>query len=173
MKHPLFQRNTSIDEKRIGFIETVVSRLALRANKRAIALVTPYPISNAVFGDNIKGSVLRYMFPCEGTITKGLIRLGAKSKQGIRLIIRMFDTMGGTSKEFIIDAKVFLSALDIPVKSGDCLDVLVEPVDPNEQITEVWVSFLWTPTVRDIEAKSFLISELENDLIEEYKSLTE
>ena len=73
MKQPLFIKNTPIDEKRIDFIEQIVSRLTRRAKTTATAIVTPYPISNAVFGDDVRGAILRYMFPCEGVITKNCI----------------------------------------------------------------------------------------------------
>ncbi len=51
-----------------------------------------------------------------------------------------------------------------PVKGGDCLDISIEP--GSELVTEVWVSFLWVPSVKDIEAKSYLIEELEKLLTE-------
>jgi hypothetical protein len=167
MRQPIFVKDVPIDEKRISFIELVLSRLARRARKSHTAIITPYPISNAVFGENVTGTVLRYMFPCAGTISKGMIRLGVKPKNEIKLVVSISNEVGGGSRIFILDRKISSVECSLPVKPGDCLSMEICPINPSELITEVWISFLWTPTVKDIEAKSFLIDELENDSMED------
>jgi len=163
----LFKQNTPINETRISLIERIVERLARRARKKATGFITPYPISNAAFGSNVKGSVLRYMFPCEGIIVKGMVRLGSKLRGGVKLTVYLFDDSGGTSRSFIIEKKTFLVEPNIDVNSGDCLDISIEAISPEEFITEAWISFLWIPTVKDVAVKSYLLSENENDLLEE------
>ena len=37
----------------------------------------------------------------------------------------------------------------------------------EQNVTELWLGFLWIPTMKDVEAKSFLFEELENDLDKE------
>lgn len=167
---PLFKQNVPIDERRISLIETVVSRFARRSRKVVSALVTPYPISSASFGDNVTGSVLRYMFPYKGTITKGLIYFGSKLKSGVRLFVSISSDTREDSKEFVISEKTTSIELNIEVGSGHRLTMSVEPNNSEEKITEVWISFSWVPAMKDAEVKSFLIDELDGNTEEDYSA---
>ena len=154
-------------EARVKKLETIVERLLRRSKSKSTkAMITPYPISNAVFGDDIKGPIIRYMFPCQGTINKGLVRLGGKPKGGVRLTIQVETDLGGDSKEFIITRRSLIVEPKMDIDSGNRLVVLIEPVDEGP-ITEVWASFLWTPTMKDVDVKKFLVEDLERDLLEE------
>ncbi len=149
-------------EDRVKKLETITQRLMRRAGKRAVALITPYPISNAVFGDALKGTIFRYMFPCEGVITVGVLRLGEKPKKRVIVNILLFNETGSSSKGFSVEKKIMTVQPNIKVVAGDCLEVSLDPLD--EVVTEVWVSLLWRPTIKNTEVKSFLIEELEDDL---------
>lgn len=163
MRQPLFIKNTPIDEKRINFIELMVSRLMRRARKKHTALITPYPISNVVFGENVEGCILRYMFPCSGNITKAMLYLDKKPKEDIELFIDLIDNTGGMSKNYFITQKQTTIDTKIPVISGTRLEISLNHIDV---ITEAWISFLWVPSIKDIEAKSYLINDLESGLLE-------
>ena len=157
-------------EAKIKSLELITQRLMRRASKRTTALITPYPISNAVFGENVEGPILRYMFPCSGTITKGIVRLGNKPKESVVLGIKMFNESNSASKGYALEKKNLSVELSLPVVAGDCLEVSIET--EVEIVTEVWVSFLWRPNISDVEAKSYLVEELESDIQERTKSLT-
>jgi|GEM_PF-1566838 hypothetical protein len=159
-----------MDDKRIERFEIITKRLMRRAVKRTAALITPYPISNAVFGEKVEGPILRYMFPCDGTVTKGFVRLGKRPKTSVGLGVKMFNETGSTSKGFVLEKKFLSIQPNLPVTAGDCLEISILP-GVDEPVTEVWISFLWRPTVKDVEIKSYLIEELENDSYE--KALTE
>jgi len=167
MKSLIFPHKASTIQDRVAFIEKVVTRLARRTRKTAAALITPYPISNAVLGSDVRGSILRYMFPCEGVISKGFVRLGKKPKGEIKLTISVSNDSGGQSKEYVILSRFASIDSNIDVVSGDCLDISLNITDPEEKVTEIWVSFLWKPTVRDVEVKSYLINEIEDDIPED------
>lgn len=167
MKQPIFPKDIPIDEKRIAFIERVVTRLARRTKAKTKAMITPYPISNAVFGKDVGGPVLRYMFPCTGTLTKGLIDIGKRFKEGALVAIDVRNVAHSTSREYIMDRDKFIAEPQIEVDSGDQLTVTVLPNNKEDKIEEVWISFLWIPSVEEVEIKSFLINELENGLLEE------
>lgn len=154
-----------MDNKRMENLEKVTERLMRRAHKRTTALITPYPISNAVFGDKVEGPILRYMFPCDGVVTKGFVRLGQKPKKDVAVEVKMFNEAGSTSRGFTIDKKSLSIEPNLKVKSGDCLELSLIPGE--EVVTEIWIAFLWKPTMNDVEVKSFLIEELENDLLQE------
>ena len=151
-----------MDSERIEKLEMVTTRLMRRAVKKSIALITPYPISNAVFGEQVKGPILRYMFPCDGIISKGYIRLGQKPKTPVTLGVKLFNDIGSSARGFALEKKSFSIQPNLPVLAGDCLEISLDP--GNEIVTEIWVSFLWRPGIKDVEAKSYLIEELENDL---------
>ena len=156
-------------EDRIKKLELITKRLARRSKKHVAALITPYPISNAVFGDEVRGTVLHYMFPCGGKIVKGAIDLGKKPKQGIVISFELMGTETGTSKTFVIDSKRLVVDLDIKVSAFDKLKITVSYVaeKPGDNLREFWTSFLWVPEVKDVEVKRYLIDKLDNDLPEE------
>jgi hypothetical protein len=141
-----------------------------RAGKRATALITPYPISSAVFGDKVEGPILRYMFPCDGVIVKGMVRVGNKPKTSIIFKIKMFNDTNSISKGFALEKKSLSIQPNIDVMAGDCLEISL--ITEDEVVTEVWIAFLWRPTVSDVEAKSYLIEELEDDLQKRTEALT-
>lgn len=166
MKQPAFVANAPIDEKRIGFIEKVLSRLVRRSVKTTSAMLTPYPISNCVVGEDVSGSVLKYMFAARGVINKGLIRVDKRIRSGIRITVTLENDLGGSSKSYIANRDQMIIEPNLEVFSGDCLTVSVNPVDPKEgMLNEVWIAFIWTPHVGEATVKSFLIDRL--DEIEE------
>lgn len=152
-------------EDRLANIELITKRLMRRAKKTSVALITPYPISNAVFGEKVEGPILRYMFPCDGVVTKGYVRLGKKPKQSIELEVKMFNDSSSNMKGFVLSRKFLSIEPNLPVKAGNCLEITLIPSE--EIVTEIWISFLWKPTVKDLEAKSYLIEELEKSVEEE------
>ena len=172
-RRPLFatviDKEAPVDEGRVAFIEKVVSRLARRTNKSATVLISPYPISNAVFGEKVDGIVLSYMFPCGGRITKGAVDLGKKPKQDISVVVSLMGEETGESKTFVLTKRRLTMKPDIEVKTFDRLEVSIsyEAVKPEDNLTEFWASLLWVPTIKDVVAKSFLIDELENDILQE------
>lgn len=152
-------------EDRLANIELITKRLMRRAKKTSVALITPYPISNAVFGEKVEGPILRYMFPCDGVVTKGYVRLGKKPKQSIELEVKMSNDSSSNMKGFVLSRKCLSIEPNLPVKAGDCLEITLIPSE--EIVTEIWISFLWKPTVNDLEPKSYLIKELDKSVEEE------
>jgi len=166
MKQPLFIKNLPIDEKRISWIETVVSRLARRARTRISAAITPYPISACVTGDDVKGEVLRYMFCLDGIVSKAMVDIGKKPKLPVGVTIEIKRETGGLSTYHVLDKSKISVNLEEQVKAGDKLTVKVDTVN-DTLLTEFWIAFAWVPKVGDAKIKSFLIDELENVDIEE------
>ena len=155
-------------EDRLDKLELITKRLARRAKTHSKAIISPYPISNAVFGEKVEGTVMRYMFPCEGTITKGAIDLGKKPKQDVSVTISMIGKESGKSVTAIMTKRREIVVPNIDVSTFDQLTVSISYKNekPEDAITEFWASLLWIPSVKDVVAKSFLIEELENDILE-------
>lgn len=152
-----------MDNDRIEKLETITKRLMRRASKHTNALITPYPISSATFGADIEGPILRYMFPCDGVVSKGLIRVSPKPKVGIGIEAKIFNGIRSISKGFTMDKVLLVIEPNLTVVAGDCLELSL--ISEEAQATvEVWVSFLWKPSIKNVEVKSFLIEELENDI---------
>lgn len=166
MKQSIFVKNTPINEKRISFIETILSRLMRRSVKKASAIITPYPISNCVIGEDVKGEILKYMFCSKGVIKKGLIYLDRRVRSGAEVSISLKSDIGGESMSYIVTSKQMIVKPDMDVYSSDRLTISIVPIDPEEKLKEVWLSFLWVPEVDDSEIKSFLINELEKSIEE-------
>jgi len=165
MKIPLFLKNIPIDEKRISWIETVVSRLARRSRKQTTVIVTPYPISNCVSGEDVKGDILKYMFCAKGTISKGLIVLDKRPATGVVIGITLANDMGGSSHSYVLTKKTSMIDPKVEVFSGDRLSVSVNPIDAEkDKVSEVWLSFMWTPDVKDTTMKQVLIDSLDEAL---------
>jgi len=168
MKQPIFVANAPIDEKRIGFIERILSRLIRRSVKTTSAMLTPYPISNCVTGEDVNGAVLKYMFAARGTINKGIIKFDKKLKSGVRITVLLENDLGGESKTYIASGNQMLISPDLEVFSCDRLTVSVNPINPEDGVLgEVWIAFIWTSHVGEATVKSFLIDKL--DEIEEPK----
>ena len=162
----IFGKNLPIDETRVSMIEDVVTRLARRSRKIAKAIITPFPISNAVFGEDVRGSILRYMFPSDGKIIKGMIRFDAKPKDKVDVTVMLMDDLGGTAKTFLVEKRQETIEMDIPVHAGHCMDISVRPTS-DSPLVGVWIAFLWVPDITETEIKEVLIEELENGLLEE------
>jgi len=149
-------------ESRIKKLEMIVQRLVLKHKKdRTHAMVTPYPISNNITGEEVSGAVLKYMFASRGIINKGLIRFDKKLKSGVRITVLIENDVDGQSKTYIANRRDMLIEPKFEVFSGDRLIVSVNPCDPDDGVlTEVWVAFTWTPQVGEATVKSFLVDKL-------------
>ena len=155
-------------EKRIKQLEMVTQRLARRSKKTTSAILTPYPISNAVSGEVVKGVVLKYLFPCKGTISKCVIDIGKRPKQDITIVIGIINDEKGSSKTIVLNKIRIATDLKLNVDIYDKLSISIsyEVEKEVDNITDFWVSLLWTPTVKDTVIKQFLIDEIEHDLEE-------
>ena len=160
MKRSLFKKNTAINQERIERIEMIISRLVYRSGNDTKAIITPFPISNAVVGDDIRGIILRYIFPCKGKITRGCVKLNKKPVARTAISVRIFNDMMSNTDSLIINKKIFMSSTDVVVFPGDCLEVSLVSEDI---IKEAWVSMLWTPDGNTVDIKKFLTDELESD----------
>jgi hypothetical protein len=171
MKQTIFIKNTPIDEKRISFIEKVVTRLTRRNRNQTSVLMTPYPISNCVTGDTVTGTILKYMFCANGKISKLMLYLGKKPKNGAELSILIESDLSSKKESFITMSKGFEIDFNTEIKSGDRLTISIKTLGEKDPITEAWISFLWVPNVKEAKVKAFLIDELERtsvEFLEEY-----
>ncbi len=147
-------------EAQIKKIDKQIERLQRRSAKVATGLITPYPISHVMTGDDIQGAILKYMFPCDGVITKGIIKLGEKPKGLVSIETDLVSEITSSARGFVIERLITKIDVNLKVAAGDCLTVSLKG-NVDHPVKEIWISFLWTPSMKDIEAKSFLIDELE------------
>jgi len=161
----LFDKSKAIGD-RLSQLELVVTRVARRSNTKKAAMITPYPISNATFGEDVRGPILRYMFPCDGMIQKGVLRLGKKPKEPISIGLNIANEESSHSVGYVVEKRQVVVNPNMNIVSGDCLTIHLLP-NEEEKITEVWVAFLWVPSISDVTTKGFLVEELEHDMLEE------
>ena len=152
-------------EDRIKKLEMMVGRLARRATKKTTAIITPYPISSCVVGDDVRGEVLRYMFCCPGTVNKGMVFLDKKPKKDVNVVVSLETESGGVVRSPIMSDKLFVVELDMDILPGDRLTVSIYPTGADK-LSEVWLAFMWTPNIADAHIKHFLIDEIEKDVLE-------
>ncbi len=157
MKRPLFKKGGAINQERIERIEKIVTRLAQGSRDSVSAIITPFPISNAVIGDDVGGVILRYIFPCKGKITKGYIKLDKKPRLGTAINVKVFNELTSESRSIVINKRIYQAKTDLDVFPGDCLEVSVASED---DIKEVWISMLWTPDKSVTDIHSVLIEDL-------------
>lgn len=167
MRKPLIDSSLSNDEK-IKKLSKLVERLGRRSVKTAKAIITPYPISNCVISEEVKGEVLKYMFCCSGTVTRGKIWLNAKPKKGAAIVITIENDIGSRAASYNILRRDLLMEPNIKVQSGDRLTVSFHTIDPEEdKISECWIGFMWVPDVNETEVKQYLLDEIESIVPEE------
>ena len=152
------------DGQKIKKLSKIVERLARRSHKQTSALITPVPISNCVIGEEVKGDILKYMFPCPGTLNKGGIFLNTKPKSGAAIILTAENELGSGSRSYQITRRNLLFEPKIELDTWDRLTVSFFTVDPEDKVAEVWIALLWTPTVKDVTIKNYLIDQLDGGL---------
>jgi hypothetical protein len=151
-------------EDKLKRLEKITERLARRSKTVSKAIITPYPISSAVLGEDVKGTILCYMFPSDGRITSFMIDVGKKPKVDISVGIALAREEGSEARTINVTKKFVESIIGIDVKKGNKLTVYLS-YNPSDdfKVTEVWVSMLWVPEAKDAYVKKFLIDELEKD----------
>jgi hypothetical protein len=148
-------------EDRVKKLETITGRLMRRSGKTAVAMTPPIPISYVVSGDDIKGIIFKYMFPCSGVVKSGLVKLDHKPKKHASLSVRLFDDSDSQTIGFSINTPISSKSIDISVNAGDCLEVSLEPYE--DIFTEVWISFIYIPSLAMSDKEAFLIDTLETN----------
>jgi hypothetical protein len=166
MKQITFDSSLSI-EKRVNKIETVLSRILRKVHKTTSAIISPQLISATMKGD-INGTILSAML-FRGRISKAAVFLNKKPKTPVAIEARMLSGEGGISKTFYADRMRKATVLNVDTYDGTILNVNVKCND--EEINEIYIALLWTPTVSDSTVKKQMIDALEGSedeyLIEE------
>lgn len=122
---------------------------------KKVATITPFPISNSVFGEDVRGSIIRYLFPCSGVITKGIIKLDLKPKKSVIVTLKLSNDSGSITKDFTLETKSIEVSPKVDIQSGDKLEVLIASDEP---IKEAWIAFLWLPSIKNL-GKELLLEE--------------
>uniref|UniRef100_A0A6H1ZBQ4 Uncharacterized protein n=1 Tax=viral metagenome TaxID=1070528 RepID=A0A6H1ZBQ4_9ZZZZ len=164
MRKPLIDPSSTNEEK-IKKLSMIVDRLTRRVVKQTSAIITPYTISNCSFGEEVKGDILKYMFCCPGKLNKGGIFLNAKPKSGAAVVLNIENDLGEGSRSYNITRRNLIFEPNIEISTWDRLTVSFFTVNPEEdKMTEIWISLLWTPTIKDVQIKSYLIDQLEEQV---------
>lgn len=167
MRRPMIDPSLSNEEK-IKKLSIIVERLGRRSKTTAKAMVTPYPISNCVVGEDVKGEILRYMFLDRGSIRKGRVYLDRRLKEGAAIVITLENDIGSSAKSYSITRQSMIFEPNIEVFAGDRLTISIHPVDPEDKINEAWIGFKWIPSVEETVVHQVLIDELDKiDVSEE------
>ena len=162
MKQPMFIQNTPIDEKRISFIERVVSRLSRRTHKTTTAVIPPQVIMAYKSGEDIHGDIFKGIL-FKGRLGKTILLFNEKPKSEIRIDIKVLSGDKGETKTFYVSRIKSEVDLDIDTKDGTIISISIYSVDEKYKVTEVWISTLWHPSVSSSKTEQYLIDDLLGD----------
>lgn len=147
---------------RLDKLEIMVNRLSRRSVKKMSAIITPVPISNCVIGEEVKGDILKYLFPCPGTIVKGGIFLPEKLESGAAVVLTIEGSTGNKSRSYQITRRNMILEPNIKTDTWDRLTISFHTINPEkDKVNEVWIALLWTPKVKDATIKNYLIEKLD------------
>jgi hypothetical protein len=146
-------------EKRVEAISKILPRLAVRARKTTVGLVSPQTIMAYAEGEDVRGPIFKGLL-FKGSLTKAIILFNERPKSPVGVEIKVLHSGVGKSKVFYADRAKSESVLNIDVEDGTAVSISIHPVKDDYKVTEVWLSMLWTPSVSNTEAKQYLIDEL-------------
>jgi len=142
----------------------VTKRLENRLKTAKVSsYISPIPISGFSKDVPEDGVVLRYMFPSKGKIVSACLFLGCELKKNtvINVSIKLSSVNGIETGTSVPVRKNFSPvAAEYACNVGDRLEVSVNCEEP---INNVWIAFLWQPSIKAAEAKKFLLSELNGE----------
>lgn len=163
MKTPIFIKNIPIDEKRIGFIETVIARMSRRMHQTVSIVIPPHLISTYISGEVYNKEILNMMF-FKGTINKALICFNKRPENSICIEIKLLNGREGFTKSVYIDTIRYAVDLNINTVDGSVLEVSTySTIDNNEiaKVSKIWLSLLWTPHKSRCKINQVMIDDLE------------
>ena len=65
-------------------------------------------------------------------------------------MMRVDSVKYGNAKSLLVDKVSELIKPDLEVAEGDRLIVTADPVDPDEDISAIWISVLWVPSTKNV-----------------------
>lgn len=162
MKQLLFVKNVPIDEKRINFIETILSRLIRRSRKSTSTIITPHLISKFV-SEEIYGDILNIMM-FKGKVNKALVCFDKRPKVSICIDVKILSGKEGFTKSYYVDTMRSVVDLDLETIDGSIVTVSIHPTIEEEEkhkLSKIWLSILWTPHISRASVQSHLIDSLD------------
>ena len=121
-------------------------------------VITPFPITS--FMENTKdNNAIKYMFPMSGKITLGSAYFEEMPETGVDIHINVYRGEGVKSTVIFTKQKYIVIEPDTEGLAGDRLAISIVPKG-EEDIANIWISFLWVPNTKDAEIKQFVETEL-------------
>lgn len=154
---------------RLEKLESIVNRIVRRVRSTTSTIVTPHLIS-VHKGEKIYGILMsRILF--KGKITKALICFDKKPTNTICVEVKILSNEEGFTKSYYIDTIRASVDLSLDTIDGSIISVSIKETNGEEDISQVWLSILWQPSLSNTEIKNYLIDSLdkasEEFLIEE------
>lgn len=155
-----FEIKGDTPEKKFKNLERILQRMQRRLHKTVVGLVPASP----VFGycaDPANDAIIRAIFPADGLITKVAVFFGRRGKANPNIEIRL-ERMDGTSHESYtvsIPKKGLVAEVNYSIKAGTRVQAIV--VDPDEEVGDVWVGFLYEVGIKDMTKNQIAIEQFE------------
>ena len=154
------------NEEKLASVELILQRMNSKLSTKVIGILPVSPIFDFVSFPESDGTVLKRMFPAEGSITKACYYFGTKGKEPVDLIFTVMNPIKKSSSTttFTVKKPADVINLDFAVTSGDILTISLSSETPVEGI---WFAMLYEVAYKELRGKEFLIEELENMIVEE------
>jgi hypothetical protein len=144
-------------KKQMEHVDRILRSHSFKLHRTATGIITPFPISN--FSES-GGDVIKYMFPANGTITVCGMFVENMPKSGIDISIIVNRNGQSESKSIFTKSPSISTSPNIKISFADRLIVNVVPKREDEEVSNIWVAFLWIPKVKDADVRNFLIDDL-------------
>jgi len=173
VKRELTVKGNTPGEK-INSVEAILRRMSRKMSSKIIGVLPASPVFDFVYVPDSEGVVMRRLFPVSGLITKAGIAFDVRGKKPIKLIFSVENDieMRSFSNSFIIKKTAEVLDLNFEVVAGDKITLTVE-LEKDEEVTGIWVGFLYEIALKNLNKKEFLLEELNNMIEEETKGLDE
>jgi hypothetical protein len=143
-------------EKRVEYLETVISRLIKRPIPKSKVLTPPQLISSVVKGD-INGDLLKATL-FRGLITKCVIVFDKRPKFGINIGMSLNEGNEAMSQSHVFSDKKIEQNFNLKTSNGSLLTITAE-TDKDEIVSEIWLGILWVPHNTVLKADKVLVDD--------------
>jgi len=158
-------------EKKFLHIENILNRMQRKLHKTVIGVLPPIPLFFYAEKAQESGEIFQWLFPAQGVITRACMYVREyKTKDGITFTADMIGKTSSTSQSFMTRKNALIQTLNIPVSIGDRL---IFRVDSPEQITGIWVAFLFEMNMKDLAKETFIIDEFTKLMNQEIGEITD
>jgi len=168
MRPGTFKLRGKTAKDKLIHVEEVLRSLLRRNNARSVAMIPPMPFSLVVDRPDEVGTVMRYMFPADGTVVRASVFIEhmplddkKKPMREVPIFIKIFGSTRTMTHEILVKRFPTSVDLDYPVSTGTRMEVSFAS---NLDVSGIWIGMLYRISPSFNEVKRVLTTDLEREL---------